>query len=52
MHGRSNDEIAQRLSLSQYTVGDHMKAILSKVGAHSKQEFIASVLGQGSGKVG
>jgi DNA-binding CsgD family transcriptional regulator len=45
LHGLSNDEIAQRLFLSRYTVGDHMKAILGKVGARSKQEFIASTLG-------
>jgi DNA-binding CsgD family transcriptional regulator len=45
LHGLSNDEIAQRLFLSRYTVGDHVKAILGKVGARSKQEFIASTLG-------
>jgi DNA-binding CsgD family transcriptional regulator len=45
LHGLSNDEIAQRLFLSRYTVGDHVKAILRKVGAGSKQEFIASTLG-------
>jgi DNA-binding CsgD family transcriptional regulator len=45
LQGLSNGEIAQRLFLSRYTVGDHVKAILSKVGAHSKQEFIASTLG-------
>jgi DNA-binding CsgD family transcriptional regulator len=45
LHGLSNDKIAQRLFLSRYTVGDHVKAILGKVGAHSKQEFIASTLG-------
>jgi hypothetical protein len=26
-------------------VGDPIKAILSKVGAHSKQEFVAATLG-------
>ncbi len=45
LHGLSNEEIAQRLFLSRHTVGDHVKAILGKVGAHSKQEFIASTLG-------
>jgi len=45
LHGLSNDKIAQRLFLSRYTVGDHVKAILGKVGARSKQEFIASTLG-------
>ena len=41
LRGLSNEEIAQRMYLSRYTVGDHVKAILGKVGAHSKQEFIA-----------
>jgi DNA-binding CsgD family transcriptional regulator len=45
LHGLSNDEIARRLFLSRYTVGDHVKAILAKVGARSKQEFIAATLG-------
>lgn len=45
LRGLSNDEIARRLFLSRYTVGDHVKAILGKVGARSKQEFIASTLG-------
>ncbi|HEY3008575.1 MAG TPA: helix-turn-helix transcriptional regulator [Micromonosporaceae bacterium] len=45
LHGLSNDKIVQRLFLSRYTVGDHVKAILGKVGARSKQEFIASTLG-------
>jgi len=42
-HGaRTNDEIARRLFLSRYAVGDHVKAILEKV-ARTKQEFIASI---------
>jgi DNA-binding CsgD family transcriptional regulator len=45
LDGLSNDQIARRLFLSRYTVGDHVKAILGKVGARSKQEFIASTLG-------
>ncbi len=44
LEGLSNDQIAQRLFLSRYTVGDHVKAILGEVGAGSKQEFIASTL--------
>ena len=43
--GFSNREIATRLFLSPYTVGDHLKAILEKAGAHSKRELIASSLG-------
>jgi DNA-binding CsgD family transcriptional regulator len=49
LHGLSNDEIARRLFLSRYTVGDHVKAILAKVGARSKQEFIAATLGGPNG---
>jgi len=45
LHGLSNDEIVQRLFLSRYAIGDHVKAILGKVDARSKQEFIASTLG-------
>lgn len=45
LQGLSNDEIAQRLFLSRYTVGDHVKAILGKIGAGSKQQFIAATLG-------
>ncbi len=47
LKGFSNREIAERLFLSPYTVGDHLKAILEKVGAHSKRELIASALGGG-----
>jgi DNA-binding CsgD family transcriptional regulator len=47
LKGFSNREIADRLFLSPYTVGDHLKAILEKVGVHSKRELIASALGSG-----
>ena len=47
LEGFSNREIAERLFLSPYTVGDHLKAILEKVGMHSKRELIASALGGG-----
>jgi DNA-binding CsgD family transcriptional regulator len=43
--GCSNQQIAERLFLSPYTVGDHLKAILEKAGAHSKRELIATALG-------
>lgn len=44
--GLSNDQIAQKHYVSRHTVGDHVKAILRKTGARSKQEFIASILGR------
>jgi DNA-binding CsgD family transcriptional regulator len=44
LEGLSNVEIDQRLFLSPYTVGDHVKAILEKVGTHSKRELIAGLL--------
>ena len=47
LKGFSNREIAEQLFLSPYTVGDHLKAILEKVGVHSKRELIASALGGG-----
>ena len=51
LEGFSNRKIAERLFLSPYTVGDHVKAALEKVGAHSKRELIASALG-GAGRKG
>ena len=51
LEGFSNREIAERLFLSPYTVGDHLKAILEKVGVHSKRELIARALG-GAGREG
>ena len=44
LEGLSNVEIAKRLFLSPHTVGDHIKAILEKVGTHSKRELIAGLL--------
>ena len=49
--GCSNQEIAERLFLSPYMVGDHLKAILEKAGVHSKRELIASAL-RGGGREG
>jgi DNA-binding CsgD family transcriptional regulator len=41
---RRTKEIAKRLCLSPHTVGDHVKAILEKVGTHSKRELVAGLL--------
>lgn len=44
LDGLPNTEIAQRLYISTYTVRDHVKAVLDKLGLHSKRELIASIL--------
>jgi DNA-binding CsgD family transcriptional regulator len=44
--GLSNTEIGRALGISGYTVQDHVKAILGKLGVHSKRELIAGILGQ------
>ncbi|MFL6123844.1 LuxR C-terminal-related transcriptional regulator [Actinophytocola sp.] len=46
LDGLSNTEIARGLDISAYTVQDHVKAVLGKLGVHSKRELIAGVLGQ------
>lgn len=46
LDGLPNTEIAQRLYISTYTVRDHVKAVLDKLGVHSKRELIASILSQ------
>ncbi|MGH3540226.1 MAG: LuxR C-terminal-related transcriptional regulator [Pseudonocardiaceae bacterium] len=34
------------MHISTYTVRDHVKAVLDKLGVHSKRELIASILSQ------
>ena len=46
LDGLPNTEIAQQLHISTYTVRDHVKAVLDKLGVHSKRELIASILSQ------
>lgn len=41
--GRSNPEIAEALVLSPYTVQDHIKSLLEKMGVDSRQELVARV---------
>ncbi|MGH3899184.1 MAG: LuxR C-terminal-related transcriptional regulator [Pseudonocardiaceae bacterium] len=46
LDGLPNTEIAHQLYISTYTVRDHVKAVLDKLGVHSKRELIASILSQ------
>jgi DNA-binding CsgD family transcriptional regulator len=46
LDGLPNTEIAQQLHISTYTVRDHIKAVLDKLGVHSKRELIACILSQ------
>ena len=38
--GCSNEEVAERMYLSPYTVKNHVKSVYSKLGIHEKSEFI------------
>lgn len=44
--GLPNSEIARQLYISPHTVGDHVKAVLDKLGVHSKRELVAGILSQ------
>lgn len=39
--GLTNKEISERLFISEYTVKDHIKNIMEKMGASSRGEIIA-----------
>jgi DNA-binding CsgD family transcriptional regulator len=43
--GSGRNETAKRLSISRYTVEDHVKAILTKVGVRSRRELVTGVFG-------
>lgn len=45
--GRSTDAIATELSLSTHTVRNHVQAILSKLGVHSKLEAVNTAVQRG-----
>jgi DNA-binding CsgD family transcriptional regulator len=40
-HGRASKDIAHALQMSMHTVRDHVKAVLDKVGVHTRAELIA-----------
>ena len=42
-HGLTTDEIAARLSISPFTVEDHLKSIFRKVGVHARGELVARI---------
>jgi DNA-binding CsgD family transcriptional regulator len=46
LDGMPNADVAQRLHISRHTVQDHVKAVLNKLGVHSKRELVAGILTQ------
>lgn len=45
LRGRTNGEIAQELNIGEQTVRDHFQEIYASIGAHSRNEMVAKVLG-------
>ncbi len=45
--GLSSHEVAERLVLSEHTVNDHVKAVLEKTGARTRQVLMSRALGAG-----
>jgi DNA-binding CsgD family transcriptional regulator len=46
LHGASTREVARALSLSPYTVQDHLRSIFAKVGVGSARELMSAVFGR------
>lgn len=45
--GLSSHAVAARLVLSEHTVNDHVKAVLEKAGARTRQVLMSRALGAG-----
>jgi PAS domain S-box-containing protein len=43
--GYSNQEIAEKLFITEYTVKDHLKEIFQKIGVHNRSELCPKILG-------
>ena len=43
--GLDTREIAERIVVSEHTAGDHLKSILAKTGARTRQQLLARGLG-------
>ncbi len=46
LRGTAAEEIARTLSISRHTAKDHLKAIFTKVGAHSARQAAAELTGR------
>jgi DNA-binding NarL/FixJ family response regulator len=46
-HGSSTDQIASELRLSKETVRNHIRALLKKLGAHTRLEAVAKARAAG-----
>jgi DNA-binding CsgD family transcriptional regulator len=49
--GLTSPEIAQRLSLSEHTVNDHVKAVLARTMTRNRQQLLARIIGSGADDV-
>ena len=45
--GVSNQKIAEKLVLSMHTVRNHVQNVITKLGAHSKLEAVATAMREG-----
>jgi DNA-binding NarL/FixJ family response regulator len=45
--GVSNQQIAEKLVLSMHTVRNHVQNVITKLGAHSKLEAVATAVREG-----